>query len=131
MTAIRRTMLHHIWKVTAVLAAAFGVAVLSSAAPASADTLINQPPARVCHHHTFTVGVWAQPGTPWANRRYVVNVYNPSRVRVQHHAGHAPTSAWRYWHPEAWKLGYYHTIYTTWKNGVRYRTRLATHTVRC
>ena len=104
MTAIRRTMLHHIWKVTAVLAAAFGVAVLSSAAPASADTLINQPPARVCHHHTFTVGVWAQPGTPWANRRYVVNVYNPSRVRVQHHAGHAPTSAWRYWHPKAWKL---------------------------
>ena len=100
-------------------------------APASADTLINQPPARVCHHHTFTVGVWAQPGTPWANRRYVVNVYNPSRVRVQHHAGHAPTSAWRYWHPKAWKLGYYHTIYTTWKNGVRYRTRLATHSVRC
>jgi hypothetical protein len=79
-------MAHHIKRLAAVLAAVFAVAGLGPVVAASAgtaspgtrvvpyDTLINVPATRVCHYHRFTVGVWAQPGTSWANRRYVVNV---------------------------------------------------------
>ena len=75
--------------------------------------------------------MWAQPGTSWANRRYVVNVYNPSWVQVLHKSGHAPTSQWLFWHPKAWKLGKYHTIYKSWKNGVLYSSKYVTKSVRC
>jgi hypothetical protein len=136
-------MPHHIKRLAAVLAAAFAFAGLGCGAAASADTaspgtsasasatLINVPTTRVCHYHRFTVGVWAQPGTSWANRRYVVNVYNANWVRVLHKSGHAPTSYWLFWHPTAWKLGKYHTIYKTWHNGVLYRSKYITTSVRC
>lgn len=136
-------MAHHIKRLAAVLAAVFAVAGLGPVAAASAgtaspgtravpyDTLINVPAARVCHYHRFTVGVWAQPGTSWANRRYVVNVYSPSWVQVLHKSGHAPTSHWLFWHPKVSRLGKYHTIYKNWQNGVLYRSRYATKSVRC
>jgi hypothetical protein len=134
---------YRIKSLAAVLAATLAIAGLGSAAAASAgtgspgtsasgyDTLITTPPARVCHYHRFTVGVWAQPGTSWANRRYVVNVYNPHWVRVLHQVGHAPTDHWLYWHPKAWQLGKYHTIYKTWHNGVLYRSKYVTRSHRC
>lgn len=137
-------MPHRIKRIAAVLAAAFTIAGLGSVAAASAgtaapatsasvpsSTLINFPATHVCRYHRFTVGVWAQPGTSWANRRYVVNVYNPDWVQVLHRSGHAPTSSWLFWHPKAWKLGKYHTIYQNWQNGVLYRTRYVTKSVRC
>jgi hypothetical protein len=137
-------MAHHVKRLAAVLAAVFAVAGLGSVAAASAgtaspgtsaivpsDTLINVPAAQVCHYHRFRVGVWAQPGTSWANRRYVVNVYSPSWARVLHKSGHAPTSHWLFWHPKAWRLGKYHTIYKNWHNGVLYRSKYVTKSVRC
>jgi hypothetical protein len=136
-------MAHHIKRLAAVLAAVFAVAGLGPVAAASAgtaslgtsalpyDTLINVPATRVCHYHRFTVGVWAQPGTSWANRLYVVNVYNPNWVRVLRKSGHAPTSHWLFWHPKAWRLGKYHTIYKNWHNGVLYRSSYVTKSVRC
>ncbi|MBO0816606.1 MAG: hypothetical protein J2P30_15875, partial [Actinobacteria bacterium] len=99
-------------------------------APA-AGTLINSPAARVCHGQRFTVGVWAQPGTSRANRPYVVNVYNPDWVQVRHESGHAPTSSWQFWHLRASHLGRYHISYQTWHDGVRYRSRFVTSSVRC
>ena len=136
-------MLQHIKRVAAALAAAFIVAAPGTAPVASASnaspggsasgsaTLIAAPPARVCHYHRFEVGVWAQPGTSWANRRYVVNVYNPHWIRVLHKHGRAPSSHWLFWHPKAGKLGKYHTIYKTWHNGVLYRSKYATSSHRC
>lgn len=125
-------MMNKIRRLAAVVVAA---AALGSAAPALAvtpsATLINQPAARVCHYHRFKVGVFAQPGTSWANRRYVVNVYRPDWVRVLHKSGHAPTSHWLFWHPKAWKLGRYHTTYKTWSNGTRYVSRYVTRSHRC
>jgi len=125
--------MNKIKKLAAVLVAA---AVLGPAAPAlavitPADTLISQPVPRVCHYHRFKVGVFAQPGTSRANRRYVVNVYNPKRVRVLHKYGRALTSHWLFWHPKALKLGRYHTIYKTWHNGMLYRSKYVTKSVRC
>jgi hypothetical protein len=117
---------------TVILAlASAGTAGLLTAAPALADTLIQAPPPRVCHYHKFAVGVWAQPGTSWANRRYVVNAYNPHGVRVLHKAGHAPSSHWLIWHVKAWKLGRYHTIFKTWKNGTPYKSKYVTRSHRC
>jgi hypothetical protein len=136
-------MAHHIKRLAAVLAAVFAVAGLGSVAAASAGTvspgtsalisatLINVPATQVCQDQRFTVGVWAQSGTSWADRRYVVNVYDPNWVRVLNKSGHAPTSNWQYWHPKASRLGKYHTIYLTWNNGVRYRNRYDTNSVRC
>ena len=136
-------MPHQVKRLAAVLAAAFAFAGLGSGAAASADTaspaisasvsatLINVPTTRVCHYRRFTVGVWAQPGNSWANRHYVVNVYNANWVQVLHKSGHAPTLYWLFWHPKAWKLGKYHTIYKTWQNGVLYRSKYITTSVRC
>lgn len=136
-------MPHHIRRLAALVAAAFAFAGLGPVAAASTGTaspgssaspsatLISEPATHVCHYHRFRVGVWAQPGTSRANRRYVVNVYNPDSVRVMHKFGHAPTSSWLFWHPRAWKLGKYHTIYKTWYNGVLYRSRYVTKSVRC
>lgn len=136
-------MAHHIKRLAAVLAVVVAVAGLGSVAAASAATaspgtsalvsatLINVPATQVCHYHRLTVGVWAQPGTSWANWCYVVNVYNPKWVRVLHKYGHAPTSYWLFWRPKAWRLGKYHTIYKTWYNGVPYRSRYDTKSVRC
>jgi hypothetical protein len=136
-------MPHRIRRLAVDLAAVLAIAGLGSVAAASAGTvspgtgasrsatLINVPAARICHYHRFKVGVWAQPGTSRANRRYVVNVYNPSWVRVLHRFGHAPTSYWLFWHPRVGKLGRYHTIYKTWNNGVLYRNKYVTKSVRC
>jgi hypothetical protein len=107
------------------------VAVTSLSSAARADTLANVPPSAVCHDHRFAVGVWAQPGTSWANRRYVVNVYAPSGARVLHKAGHAPTSQWVYWHPKAWHLGKYRTVYKVWSNGVVHYGRYGTRANSC
>lgn len=125
--------MNKIKKLAAVLVAA---AVLGPAAPAlavitPADTLISQPVPRVCHYHRFKVGVFAQPGTSRANRRYVVNVYNPHWVRFLHKSGHAPTSHWLFWHVKAWKLGRYHTTYKTWHNGTLYKNKYVTRSHRC
>ena len=60
-----------------------------------------------------------------------MDVYNPNWVRVLHKYGHAPSSYWLFWHPKAWRLGKYHTIYKTWHNGVLYRNRYDTKSVRC
>src|SRR5689334_21544179 len=70
------------------------VRVAHASASASGYTLVNYPGTRVCHYHRLNIGVWAQSGTSWANRRYVANVYNPNGVRVLHKYGHAPTSHW-------------------------------------
>jgi hypothetical protein len=127
-------MMNKIKRLAAVLVAA---AALGPAAPVLADpmtpsaTLINQPVPRVCHYHRFKVGVMAQPGTSWANRRYVVNVYNPHWVRVLHKSGHAPTTHWLFWHVKAWKLGRYHTTYKTWNNGTLYKNKYITRSHRC
>jgi hypothetical protein len=51
--------------------------------------------------------------------------------RVLHKHGHAPTSHWLFWHPKAWKLGRYNTIYKTCNNGVPYRNKYVTKSVRC
>jgi hypothetical protein len=121
-------------RLAVILAAIFVTAglVMATAPSALADTLINTPVARVCHYHRFTVGVWAQPGTSWANRRYVVKVYNPNHVRVLYKRGHAPTSHWLFWHPKAWLLGKYRTYYKTWHNGtVIHSGPYVTRSVRC
>lgn len=151
-------MPHRIARLAAVLTAAFTIAGLSSAAAAAAGTasprtvpprtashraashgasgptagtLINRPTAQVCHGQRFTVGAWAQPGTSWANRPYVVNVYNPDWGQVLHKSGHAPTSSWLYRRPTAANLGTYHVSYQVWHNGVRYRSKFVTRSVRC
>lgn len=133
----------HVKRVAAVLAAAVAIAMLGSvavttagAAPPSATalrraTLVNYPGARVCQYHRFTVGVWAQPGTSWADRRFVINVYNPNSVRVLHKSGHAPTDRWRKWHPKASQLGKYHTVYKVWNNGTVNRSSYFTRSHRC
>jgi hypothetical protein len=95
------------------------------------DLLVNAPPASVCRYHKFKVGVWAQPGTPRDQRRYVVNVYNPNWRRVLHKTGYAPTSHWRFWHVGAWEQGNYHTYYRNWVNGHRYTTKFVTKSSRC
>ncbi|MDR0342363.1 MAG: hypothetical protein LBI49_04475 [Nocardiopsaceae bacterium] len=146
-------MPHRIARLAAVLTAAFTIAGLTSAAAASAGTasprtdsprtasrgtraptagtLINRPAAQVCHGQRFTVGAWAQPGASWANRPYVVNVYNQDWVQVLHKSGHAPTSSWLYLRPTASNLGKYHVSYQIWHNGVRYRSKFVTRSVRC
>ena len=40
-------------------------------------------------------------------------------------------SFWLFWRLEAWRLGKCHTIYNTWYNGVLYRSRYDTKSVRC
>jgi hypothetical protein len=136
-----RTLIKRVRVVFIAAVMSLGLAV-AIALPASANTrynagtgytLINQPGTRVCHGHTFTVGVWAQSGTSLKDRWYNVYVQNPNGTRDLFSKGYAPESPspWRLWHIRAGVTGWYHTTYVIWHGGHKYTSKYATLSHSC
>jgi hypothetical protein len=104
--------------VTGIPAASAQSASAGSAARLSAPAvvLINQPAARICVGHTFTVGVWFQQ-LSGGSRAYRIAVSGPRHRRFFYRHGTARSSSWRFWKIRAGRRGKYRTLYFSHRPG--------------
>jgi hypothetical protein len=105
------------------LTAATGAgAAIATAAPASAEVLVNYDGGTISLGHSLDVGVWYQEfsGGPTG---YWAGVWSyPQHKWIFTRSGHATSAHWQDWWVRPFVRGTYATVYNTSYNGRSYRT---------